>query len=71
VIVVAIYFSCLRQAWRAPANELRTLVLALLIFALFRGLADTVPIGLSYHLWLMAALSVCLARTQSTEVGVQ
>jgi len=71
VIVVAIYFSCLRQAWRAPANELRTLVLALLIFALLRGLADTVPIGLSFHLWLMAALSICLLRTQRTEVGVR
>jgi exopolysaccharide production protein ExoQ len=71
VIVVAIYFSFLRQAWRAPANELRTLVLALLIFTLLRGLADTVPLGLSFHLWLMAALSICLAQTQRTEVSVR
>jgi exopolysaccharide production protein ExoQ len=67
VIVFALYSSLMRQAWRASANELRTLTLALLIFALLRGLADTVPIGLSYPLWLMAALSICLTLPQQTE----
>jgi O-antigen ligase len=68
LIVVAVYVSFLRQAWRAPASELRMLALTVLIFALLRGLADTVLVGLSYHLWLMAALVVCLAGLQRTEV---
>jgi exopolysaccharide production protein ExoQ len=68
LIVVALYFSFLRQVRGALASEMRTLALALLIFALLRGLADTVPIGLSFHLWLMAALSICLASPQRAEV---
>jgi O-antigen ligase len=71
VIVTALYSSLLRQAWRSAASELRTLTLALLIFALVRGLADTVPIGLSYPLWLIAALSTALALPQQTEVNAQ
>jgi O-antigen ligase len=69
LIVVALYVSFLRQAWRAPASELRMVVLAVLIFTLLRGLADTVLVGLSYHLWLMAAFAVCLANSQEAEVG--
>jgi O-antigen ligase len=65
--VVALYVSFWRQVRRAPASELRTLAMALLVFALLRGLADTVQAGLSYHLWLMAALSVCLASPQRSE----
>jgi exopolysaccharide production protein ExoQ len=68
VIVVGLYLSLLRQAQHVLVSEMRTLALALLIFTLLRGLADTVPIGLSYHLWLMAVLSVCLARPQQAEI---
>jgi O-antigen ligase len=71
MLVVALYASFLRQAWRAPTSELRTLALSLLIFALLRGLADTVPVGLSYHMWLMAALSICVAHKQRTEVSAR
>jgi exopolysaccharide production protein ExoQ len=70
-IVIALYASFLRQAWRTPVSELRTLGLVILIFSLVHGLADTVPIGLSYHLWLMAVVSLCLARMQRTEVAAR
>jgi len=67
LLAATLYWSFLRQAWRAPKSELRTLGLALLLFALLRGLSDTVPIGLSFPLWLMAALSICLAQCSRTE----
>ena len=62
LIVAGIYWSFCRQAWRAPASELRTLALTLLLFALVRGLTDTTNFGLSYPLWLLTALSLCLAH---------
>ncbi len=40
-LVVGVYWAFLRHAWRAPASELRTLALALWIFAVVRGLSDT------------------------------
>jgi exopolysaccharide production protein ExoQ len=60
VIVIGAYASLYRQARRAPMSELRTLVLALLLFASIRGLADTANFGLSYPLWIFTALSICL-----------
>jgi exopolysaccharide production protein ExoQ len=68
-IVIALYAAVLRQAWCAPRSEMRTLALALPILAMLRGLADTVPVGLSYPLWLMAALSLCLTRPRRNEVS--
>jgi hypothetical protein len=62
VIVAGVYWSFYRQALRAPASELRTLALTVLLFALVRGLADTIIFGLSYPLWLLTALSLYLAQ---------
>jgi O-antigen ligase len=68
IIVIGLYWSIYRQARRAPASHLRTLCLALLIFAVFRGLADTTNFGLSYHIWLIVALSLSLAQPDIAEV---
>jgi O-antigen ligase len=61
VIAVGIYWSFCRQARSALASDLRTLALTLLLFAVLHGLTDTVPFGLSLPLWLLTALSLCLA----------
>jgi O-antigen ligase len=68
VIVVGVYWSFYRQARRAPISQLRSLALTLLIFALMRGLTDTIQFGLSYPLWLLAALSLCLSRPRTVKV---
>jgi O-antigen ligase len=68
IIVIGLYWSIYRQARRAPASHLRTLCLTLLIFAVFRGLADTTNFGLSYPIWLITALSVSVAQPDIAEV---
>ncbi len=67
VIVGMIYWSFFRQARRAPPGDIRTLSLTLLIFVLVRGLTDTTNFGLSYPLWLLATLTVCLAPPMIVE----
>lgn len=62
-IAAGVYWSFYRLARRAQHGELRLLALSLLIFALLHGLTDTVPFGLSYPLWLLTALSLCLVQT--------
>jgi exopolysaccharide production protein ExoQ len=67
VIALGVYWSFWRQARSAPASDLRALALTLLIFAVLHGLTDTVPFGLSFPLWLLTALSLCLASTATVE----
>jgi O-antigen ligase len=66
VILLGVYWSFYRQTRRVPATEMRTLAVALLLFALVRGLTDSVQFGLSYPLWLLAAFSICLARSEKS-----
>jgi O-antigen ligase len=60
LLTVALYWSFFRQLRRRPAHRLRTLALSLLIVAVVRGLVDTDIFGLSFPLWLMAALTIGL-----------
>jgi O-antigen ligase len=60
LLTVALYWSFFRQLRRHPAHRLRTLALSLLILAVIRGLVDTDIFGLSFPLWLMAALTIGL-----------
>jgi len=62
VILLGVYWSFYRQTRRVPATEMRTLAVALLLFALVRGLTDSVQFGLSYPPWLIAAFSICFAQ---------
>jgi O-antigen ligase len=62
VILLGVYWSFYRQTRRGSATEMRTLALALLLFAVVRGLTDSVQFGLSYPLWLIAAFSICFAQ---------
>jgi hypothetical protein len=66
VLAAGVYGVFYRHVQSARRCELRTLGFALLIFSLLHGLTDTVPFGLSYPLWLMAVISVCLT-VASTE----
>jgi hypothetical protein len=61
VLAAGVYWSFYRLASRSRRSELRTLSLGLLMFTLVRGLTDTVSFGLSFPLWLLVALSICLA----------
>jgi exopolysaccharide production protein ExoQ len=67
VVVTGIYASFWKTVRRATSSELRTLALSLLIFVLVRGLTDTTSVGLSFPLWLMAALSVAVASPAISE----
>jgi exopolysaccharide production protein ExoQ len=63
VILLGVYWSFYRLTRRVLASEMRNLALALLLFALVRGLTDSVQFGLSYPLWLLAAFSIYFAQT--------
>ena len=63
VVATGVYWAIYWQARRAPASDRRTLTLTLFVFALLHGLTDTVPFGLSYPLWLLTTLSVCIASS--------
>jgi hypothetical protein len=68
VIAAGVYWSFYRQTRRASASELKTLALTLLLFALLHGLTDTLIFDLSYPLWMLTALSLCLVRPLTGEV---
>lgn len=69
-IAVFIYCCLYRDAKRADRGELRLLAFALLIFSLLHGVTDTVPFGLSYPLWLIATVSLCLSDQQKGRLRV-
>jgi exopolysaccharide production protein ExoQ len=62
----ALYYSFLRQLRRDSRGNLRTLAASLLIFSLVRGLVDTDIFGLSFPLWLMAALTLALQESRAS-----
>jgi exopolysaccharide production protein ExoQ len=64
VIVVGVYWTFYRLVRRAAESELRALAIALMIFALVHGLTDAVPFGLTYPLWLLAALTLCFTAAE-------
>ena len=66
VVTIALYVALCRQVHQSSRNRLTRLASALLIFALVRGLVDTERFDLSFHLWLIAAVSLSMARTKST-----
>jgi len=70
VIVIGTYLSLYRHIRKAPANELKSLALAVLLFALIHGLTDAVNFDLTYPIWLIAALSLALAQPGIAEVGL-
>ena len=67
VIAIGVYWAFYRQARKASTGSLRTLALSLLIFSLLHGLTDTVPFGLSYPLWMLTSLSLCLIQAPIAE----
>jgi exopolysaccharide production protein ExoQ len=67
-ITAALYWALFRQARISPQTQLTRLTTALLIFALIRGLVDTERFDLSFPLWLMAAVSISLAKTAASPV---
>ncbi len=62
----ALYYSFLRQLRRDSRGSLRTLAASLLLFCLVRGLVDTDIFGLSFPLWLMAALTLALQESRAS-----
>lgn len=61
--MVALYLAVYRDLRMARGAPQQILASALLLFALVRGLVDTERFDLTYPLWLMAMMSIWLART--------
>jgi exopolysaccharide production protein ExoQ len=62
LVTIALYYFLVRLIRRAAPSLEKELALAVLIFALVRGVVDTERFDLSFPLWLMAAFSVVLTR---------
>lgn len=69
LLVVTLYYSFYRQLRSSPNSEQKTLAGALLILALVRGVVDTDNFGLSYPLWLLAAMAIMLQSTSRRNRG--
>jgi O-antigen ligase len=67
LIAAGVYLSFFRHIRCSPASRLKQLAFAILIFAVFHGLADAAPLGLSYPFWLLTAFSICLAPSPASE----
>ncbi len=63
-MMIGLYGSFLRLAWRSAASPLRTLLLGLLVFVLVRGLADTEAFDLSLPMWGICLWSALLMEQQ-------
>jgi exopolysaccharide production protein ExoQ len=62
IVAARLYWVFYRQVLRASDSGLRSLALALLVFAIVRGLTDTEQFDLSYPLWLLALMSLSVAH---------
>jgi exopolysaccharide production protein ExoQ len=67
LLVIFLYGALIRQTYRAPRSDVKTLSATLLIFALVRGLTDTEIFDLSYPVWLMILLSMMLRSIERQE----
>jgi exopolysaccharide production protein ExoQ len=65
ILVIGIYATFYWQIRHSRPGQLNTLVSALLVFALVRGITDAEIYDLSLPLWLMATLSVLLSSAQT------
>jgi O-antigen ligase len=64
-LLFCIYGSIYREVRRMTAGPVRTLLLALLVFVVIRGLADTEVFDLSLPLWMIALIGSILAAERS------
>jgi hypothetical protein len=60
-LLICIYGSIYREVLRLRAGAIKTLLLALLLFVLVRGLADTEVFDLSLPLWAIALIGATIA----------
>jgi exopolysaccharide production protein ExoQ len=65
VMLVGIYGSFFRQVKRLPISSLKTLLLALIVFILIRGLVESEPFDLSLPLWAIIMFSAIVAQSFS------
>jgi hypothetical protein len=67
-VTLALHFSLFRAGWRLSPAPYARLSMVLVLFALIRGMADTINIGLSLPLWLFAALAIAMTHTSQEPV---
>jgi O-antigen ligase len=67
LVTIGLYVCLARFIRRAQPSLEKELALAILIFALVRGLIDTERFDLSFPLWLMATFAALLARQNAGE----
>jgi exopolysaccharide production protein ExoQ len=67
LVVVALYWALGRQVRASSDGRLKALAIAMLIFALVRGLVDTERFDLSFPLWAIVMFSAALPRRELTD----
>ena len=67
LMLVALYSSFYRHVKRLAASPVRSLLLALFLFVIVRGLADTEAFDLSLPLWAIVLFSPMLARDSASQ----
>ncbi|MGA8089530.1 MAG: O-antigen ligase family protein [Terracidiphilus sp.] len=70
ILVACLYISLLRQFRSVADPALKARLLALWVFIVIRGLADTENFDLSLPLWSVAVISVMLAHAPARAIGV-
>ena len=69
IVLFALYWSVYREIRRVSTGSLKTLFLAMFLFILIRGLADTEVFDLSLPLWTIALIgSIVINQNAGTEV---
>ena len=69
IVLFALYWSVYREIRRISTRSLKTLLLAMFLFVLIRGLADTEVFDLSLPLWTIALIgSIVINQNAGTEV---
>jgi exopolysaccharide production protein ExoQ len=68
-MLIALYRSFYRQVKKLPASPLKSLMFAMLVFIVVRGLADTEAFDLSLPLWAITMFSASMAQSHGNRVA--
>jgi O-antigen ligase len=69
VLLIGIYGSFFLQARRLKRSDHRAIFVSLILFIVFRGLADTERFDLSFPLWSVALIGLIMAQSEESISG--
>ena len=70
VMLVGLYGSFYRRAWKMSPSPLKGIMISLLVFVLIRGIADTEVFDLSLPIWAIAMFSAIVAELEARSAPV-